>query len=147
MYRTAAVFVTCTLFASSTSLLAQRGYGRGQAPAHNYNPATEITFTGVVDRLKPTPAPGHGAGGLHLLVRAKTGVMEVLLGPAWYLSSKDFEFARGDNITVTGSKLTMDGQEVVVAREVKKADKVLTLRDANGLPLWSGLARGSKSQS
>jgi hypothetical protein len=43
---------------------------------------------------------------------------------------------------VAGSKLTMSGQEVVVAREVEKADRVLTLRDAKGFPMWSGRLRG-----
>jgi hypothetical protein len=68
--------------------------------------------------------------------------MEVVLGPASFVSSKKFEFAKGDRITVTGSKVTTNGQDVVVAREVKKADKVLTLRDAKGFPLWSGRMRG-----
>jgi len=78
------------------------------------------------------------------MVRAEGGVMEVLLGPAWFVTSKGMDFAKGDNIIVTGSKLTMNNQEVVVAREVKKADKILTLRDAKGFPLWSGRGRGPK---
>jgi hypothetical protein len=45
---------------------------------------------------------------------------------------------------VVGSKVTMAGQEVVIAREIKKGDQVLTLRDAKGVPLWAG--RGGRSQ-
>jgi hypothetical protein len=145
MNRGIAFLVAGTLM-SSTSVLAQHGYGRGQGPGHHYNPATEVTLTGTVDEVKTIPAPRRGPGGLHLVVRTETGVMEVMLGPAWFVSSKNFEFMKGDNVTVTGSKQTMTDQDVIVAREVKKADKVLTLRDAKGFPLWSGRARGSKSQ-
>ena len=33
------------------------------------------------------------------------------------------------------------GEDVVIAREIKKGDQVLTLRDAKGFPLWSGQGR------
>jgi len=145
MYRTVFALVV-TLLGSSTAVFAQHGYGRGQGPGAHYDPATEVTLTGTVEEVKTVPAPGRGPGGVHLMVRAEGGVMEVLLGPAWFVTSKGMDFAKGDNITVTGSKLTLNKQEVVVARETKKADKVLTLRDAKGVPLWSGKARGSKSE-
>ena len=80
------------------------------------------------------------------MVRAETAATEVVLGPVWFVASKKFDFGKGDNITVTGSRLTMNDQQVVVAREVTKEGKVLTLRDAKGVPLWSGKARGSKSE-
>jgi len=145
MYRTVFALVV-TLLGSSTAVFAQHGYGRGQGPGAHYDPATEVTLTGTVEEVKTVPAPGRGPGGVPLMVRAEGGVMEVLLGPAWFVTSKGMDFAKGDNITVTGSKLTLNKQEVVVAREAKKADKVLTLRDAKGVPLWSGKARGSKSE-
>jgi hypothetical protein len=50
-------------------------------------------------------------------------------------------FAAGDAITVVGSKLTMGAEEVLIAREIKKGDQALTLRDANGFSLWSGSGR------
>jgi hypothetical protein len=139
--------VLVTLLGSSMVVFAQPGYGRAQGPGHHYNPATEVTLSGTVDEVKTIPGPGRGPGGVHLMVRAEAGVTEVLLGPAWFVASQKMEFAKRDNVTVTGSKLTVNNQEVVVAREVKKADKVLTLRDAKGFPLWSGRARGSKSES
>ena len=141
MYRIVRVFVAGTLLSASTLVLAQGGQGRGQGPGRDYNPATEVTLAGTIDEVKTIPGPGS-SGGLHLMVRAETGVTEVLLGPARFVSDKKFDFAKGDNVSVTGSKLTMSGQPVVVAREVKKGGKVLTLRDSKGFPLWSGQARG-----
>jgi hypothetical protein len=104
----------------------------------NYDPATETTFTGTIDSVKNVPGPGRGAGGLHLVVTTKSGPVEVELGPASFTESKNVAFAKGDALTVTGSKVKMGDQEVVIAREIKKGDQVLTLRDAKGIPAWAG---------
>jgi hypothetical protein len=77
---------------------------------------------------------------VHLLVRSEAAVQEVHLGPAPYVTSKHFDFTKGDAITVTGSKVKMGGKDVVIAREIKKGGQVLTLRHARGFPLWSGRA-------
>jgi hypothetical protein len=121
------------ILALSAVAFAQRGMKGG--PAHD-NPATEVTLKGTVDEVKQISSQGKGPGGLHLILSTEPKPIEVLLGPAWYVSSKNFTFAKGDAVTVTGSKMTIDNSEVVVAREIKKGQEVLTLRDANGFPLW-----------
>jgi hypothetical protein len=45
-------------------------------------------------------------------------------------------FAKGDQVEVIGSKVKGTDTEVVIAREVKKDGKVLTLRNAQGIPAW-----------
>ena len=127
--------VTIMLVGSGAVAYAQ---GRG---AGNYNPATETTVTGTVDSVKNLPSSGPGGGGLHLVLTVATGVMEVHVGPASFVTSKNVTFATGDAVSVVGSKVRMGGQEVVIAREIKKGDQVLTLRDAKGLPLWAGRTR------
>ena len=119
----------------ATSIYAQGGMRQGGG---NYNPATETTLTGTIDSVKTMPSQGRGGGGLHLLLTATSGPIEVEVGPASFVASKNVTFAKGDAVTVVGSKVTMAGQTVVIAREIKKGDQVLTLRDAKGFPLWSG---------
>lgn len=119
----------------ATAAYAQGGTCQG---CGNYDPATETTLTGTIDSLKTMPSQGRGGGGLHLVLTASSGPIEVHVGPASFVSSKNVTFAKGDALTVVGSKVTMAGQDVVIAREIKKGDQVLTLRDAKGLPLWSG---------
>lgn len=133
--------VTFALAGIAGVAYAQGGAGRGGG---NYNPATETTVTGTVDAVKNLPASGRGGGGLHLMVAAPMGLIEVHVGPASFISSKNVMFAKGDALTVVGSKVTMSGQEVVIAREIKKGDQVLTLRDAKGFPLWAGRGRASR---
>ena len=70
------------------------------------------------------------------MLKADSGTPAVYLGPSWFLESKGFKFAKGDEIEVTGSKL--EAQDTIVAREVKKGDQVLVLRNAQGIPAWSG---------
>jgi DNA/RNA endonuclease YhcR with UshA esterase domain len=122
----------------STAAFAQRGMRRGMG---NYNPSTEVTVTGTVDEVRQIPAAGRGGGGLHLVVGTEKGPMTVHLGPAAFVSSKNFNVAKGDALTVTGSKVTMAGEEVVLAREIRKGEQLLTLREPNGAPLWSGRGR------
>jgi len=133
--KTARVTVSTIVIASVATIVFAQGMRRGGG---NYNPATETTLTGAVDEVKNVPSQGPGAGGLHLIVKAASGAVEVHLGPAAFVTSKNMTFAKGDTVTVTGSKVTMSGQEVVIAREIKKGDQVLTLRDANGFPAWAG---------
>ena len=108
----------------------------------SYNGATEITLAGGVEQVKTTSPPGGpGMGGLHIVLNTPSGSVEVQLGPAWFVSSKNVTFTDGDVLTVVGSQMTTAGRKVVIAREIKKGDQVLTLRDTNGLPLWSGRNR------
>lgn len=118
--------------------LAAAAHAQGMRGGGNYNPATEATLTGTVDEVKTMPSPGKGGGGVHFRLNTGTGAMTVHVGPASFVSSKNVTFAKGDTLTVVGSKVTMDGQEVVIAREIKKGGQVLTLRDTKGFPLWSG---------
>ena len=122
--------------------VAAAAYAQGmRGGGGNYNPATETTLTGTVDEVTNLPSPGKGGGGLHVMLNTGASAIAVHVGPASFVSSKHFTFAKGDTVTVVGSKVTMEGQEVVIAREIKKGEQVLTLRDVKGFPLWSGRGR------
>lgn len=118
-------------------LAAQRGMGMRMGPMH-YDASTEATMAGTVMEVKQIPAGGRGSGGVHLKFGAPEGEFEVHVGPAAYVASRNFTFTAGDALTVTGSKTTIDGRNVILAREIRKGDQVLTLRNAEGFPLWSG---------
>jgi hypothetical protein len=75
--------------------------------------------------------------GTHLVVQAEGETLEVHLGPSRFLAGQEFSFEAGDAIEVTGSKVKRGEGEALLAREVKKGDTVLTLRNAEGVPQWS----------
>lgn len=135
------LFLIGVVLAGAGSVVGAQG--RTCCGTDTYNPSTETTITGTVDDVKNLPSPGRGGGGLHLTVAATAGPVEVHVGPASFVTAKNVTFAKGDTLTVVGSKATIAGQEVLIAREITKGDQVLTLRDAKGLPLWAG--RGGRT--
>jgi hypothetical protein len=67
---------------------------------------------------------------------------EVMLGPSTFITGKGFSFAKNDSLEVTGSKITMNGINYIIARAVVKDGKPLTLRDRTGRPQWSEMGMG-----
>lgn len=134
-----AALVSLTLAPAAS---AQSGRGRGRG---NYDPATEMTLSGQVTKAEnvlPTGRSGRrGMGGLHLELKSGGETVVVHLGPAAFVKEKGFTVAVGDRLDITGSRVTLDGNVVVLARQIKKDDRTLTLRDASGRPLWSGGGR------
>jgi len=101
-----------------------------------YDPATEVTVQGTIDEVTEHTGP-MGWTGTHLILKTDKGTLEVHLGPSAFLAEKGFAFAPGDEIEVTGSKMKYEGEEALLARKVKKEEKSLTLRNAQGIPQWS----------
>ncbi len=133
--RRKASIILLAAFASVALALAQsqRGPGMGMP---NYDPKTETTVSGTVQEVQQHQMMGHQ--GTHLLVKTETGEVEVHLGPASYLAQHQFSFAKGDHVEVTGSMVKMSGKDALLARQVKKDGKPLVLRNAQGIPAWSG---------
>ena len=114
---------------------AQMGPAAGKHMT-NYDPKSEVTMSGTVDRV--TQESGQRDWhGTHLFLKTDTGTIEVHVGPTDYISSQQFSFSTGDVVEVTGSKIKMQEQEALIAREIKKAGKTLVLRNAQGIPNWS----------
>lgn len=114
----------------------------GMRKAHRmYNPDTETTLTGTVEAIN-TVSGRHGWSGTHLTLKTESGeTYDVHLGPSAYVEKENFTFAEGDQVEVTGSKVTYKGKDAIVAREITKDGKTLTLRDAQGFPAWAGHRR------
>ncbi|MGD1096616.1 MAG: hypothetical protein ABSB35_32060 [Bryobacteraceae bacterium] len=103
----------------------------GNSSTPVYEPATETTVHGTV-----VETPTHSRMGLQLRIETKDGAVDVCLGPSHFIAQRGFSFAPHDSIEVTGSRITKGGSPLLVAREVIKDGKTLTLRD-HGIPLWS----------
>jgi len=142
-----ATFTVCVLLAviMMTGQLGSVALCQEQERARLYNQNTETTIKGTVEQVKTAYLPGGGAsaqarkefrGPIYLNLKTDSGAFSVYLGPSSFLESKSFKFAKGDQIEVTGSKVT--NKDAIIAREVKRGDQVLILRNAQGIPQWSG---------
>jgi hypothetical protein len=105
-----------------------------------YNPDTETSIKGIVQEVKQ--ATCGRMMGTHVVLKSGDESREVMLGPSTFITSKGFAFAKGDSLEVTGSKVTVNGINYIIAREVVKDGKTLTLRDKSGKPQWSGMGMG-----
>jgi DNA/RNA endonuclease YhcR with UshA esterase domain len=137
-----ALVSTIFLFAVPAFAQAGGGMGQGQGMRMNmprYDASTVVTVKGTVQDVQEGISAGRmrSRGGLHLLLKTDTESYTVLVGPAQFVKDKGFTFAKDDAIEVTGSKVKFNDKDAIIAREIKKADKTLTLRDEKGVPAWS----------
>ena len=131
--RNKASIILLAVFVSAVLAQAQRGSGMGMP---NYDPKTETTVAGAVQEVQQHQMMGHQ--GTHLIVKTNTGELEIHLGPSSYLTQHQFSFAKGDQVEVAGSMVKMGGKDALLARQIKKDGKTLVLRNAQGIPAWSG---------
>ena len=107
-----------------------------QAGAPKYDTASEAKFKVTVQDLK-LPAKGNEKDVAHLLVKSGEDSIDIYLCPKSFLDDMGATFAKGDEITVTGSKIKQEGGDLVLAREVVKGSDTLMLRDDKGKPVWT----------
>ncbi len=106
----------------------------------NYDPQTETTIKGTVEAVNQYHGR-RGCCGTHLSLNTGTAVVPVHVGPAAYVKEQHFSFDKGDQIEVIGSKIQVNGNDAVIAREIRKEGKALVLRNAQGVPSWAGNRR------
>jgi hypothetical protein len=118
-----------------------RGWGAGGPYNRMFNPKTVETLNGevaIVDKFIPNKNMSYG---VHLILKTDKETIPVHLGPGWYMEKQGADFAAGDKVEVTGSRITYQGKPAIIAAKVKKGDQVLKLRDASGVPGWTGQGR------
>jgi hypothetical protein len=143
----AAVLLSCGVAADSGAQNGMRwrgggGWGPGTSYGRTFDPATVETIRGEVLSVDLiTPRKGMSSG-VHLVVKTDGEDLSVHLGPEWYISRQDTTIERGDSVEVKGSRIAFKGEPAIVAAELRKGDATLVLRDARGIPVWSGWRRG-----
>lgn len=111
--------------------------GAKKAPA--YDPQAEVTLTGIVEDSHVSRAAADHPG-LHVMLKlgpatgAAAESVEVHTCPVRFLKDLEFTVAKGEQLTVVGSR--PGGAGVVVARELTKGQISLTVRDRAGKPIW-----------
>jgi hypothetical protein len=120
------------------------GWGPDTPYGRLYDPAQEQTLSGQVVSIETSaPLPGM-APGMQMLVQTDDGkTTRVQVGPAWYLERQALDIKEHTRVQVAGARAEIEGQPVLLAREVQFDGQVLTLRDAQGLPMWSSLRRAA----
>ena len=134
------LFSLIAMFFSSFAL-AQSGKGKNKGQSL-YDRDTVITVSGKVTSISTGESISGSAYSVEMDIDTGSSVLTVRLGPAWFIEEQDFDIDKNDKVTVTGSKVKIDGDVFVVAATVEKNGKVLKLRESDGTPLWKGKGRG-----
>ena len=131
--------VTIVALGFGAGIAAQGPQGRGP---QMYDRGTESTYTGSISAVETvTGARGtgrRGLGGLHVTLKTSSESIIIHLGPVDFLNKQKLTVAAGDEVEITGSRVTMDDEAVLLARQVRKGSQSWTLRDASGRALWAG---------
>ena len=103
----------------------------------NYNPQTVTTMKGVVESLETLPPKSKAPGAIRSAVlKTEQGKITVYLAPDSYLQEQKISLKAGDELEVTGSKVTLGQQPSLIAKDLRVGGKSITLRDERGEPVW-----------
>jgi hypothetical protein len=135
----------------SVTLSAQQGSGRmgGRGGVRSegrgtYDPAQAEITTGEIIAVKDIEFNRGRITGVGAELKTDSQTVLVYLGPHIYVDLQNVRINVGDTVEVKGVNVLLDGQQAVLAGEVRKGDDVLRLRDDNGMPLWAGKRQGGR---
>jgi hypothetical protein len=149
MSKHADLLVALVFSSLAAGALAQGGPGpRADRPGFGarytqfFDAKAVATFDGEVVEMTKVPGMGiMGFMGVHATLKTAQGVLDIHLGPEWFIENQELKVAAKDKISVTGSRVTMQGKPTVMAIEIRRGDESLRLRDPDGLPVWVAARR------
>jgi hypothetical protein len=103
-------------------------------PRYDLSKVIDVDATVIDTREVPGNNP---LSGLHLAVKIESDTVDVFLGPVDFLRDFAITFAKGDKLEIIGSKVKFGGAHLVLARQVRRDETTLYLRDAKGKPHWT----------
>lgn len=105
-----------------------------------YDRNTVVTITG---RVAVSPNPDIDPVVVELAAGADH--VMVVLGPRWYWQNDDIDFAKGDLLTVRGSRAQgKDGRSYLLVQRLSgPGNRQLEVRSETGRPNWAGGLRQS----
>ena len=115
-----------------TSLVAQHTLGQNSP---KYDVQTEMQMKGTVDDVRLPSSPKEI---VYVVMKTETATtVDVYLCPKSFLDDMGVSFAKGDPITLNGSKVKQGDADLILAREIVKKTDTLVLRDGKGKPVWN----------
>ena len=106
-----------------------------QVSAPKYDLQTETKTKGVVEEVRLLPL-GTRKDFTELIIKSGNDEVYIYLCPKPFQEEMGISFSKGDEVTVTGSKVKQEASEVILARELVKGSDTLLFRDDKGNPVW-----------
>lgn len=116
--------------------------GNNVAGSFSYDKTTERTLEGAILGTKTFPLADDSDGdGVIARVTENGEIPNVYLGPKDWLSRNQIQVNTNDKVTIIGSQVALNGQPLLMARQLTIGGKEYHLRDSAGSPYWPGPAR------
>lgn len=120
------------------SVLAQAESPASKKPATvKFDPTKVVTVSGTV-LAEQRVDHGKGTKSVRLVLKVGEEQVSVHLGPDTWVDRQKIRVAKGDELTVKGSRFTYGGGSGLVAQSVTRGGETLVIRDAAGKPAWAG---------
>ena len=100
-----------------------------------YDLQTEAKADGVIDEVNQLSV-GTRKDFTELIITSGADKLHIYVSPKPFQEEIGVNFAKGDRIAVTGSKVKQEASEVILAREMVKGTDTLMFRDNKGNPVW-----------
>jgi len=105
--------------------------------AQEFDSEKIVTVSGTIESISSFKPSADSSAGLRLRIRTDDGrLLLVNAGPFNFANQKGMSFDAGERITITGSRVQIAGQNIILASQLKKDDKTVQLRTRQGRPLW-----------
>ena len=124
------------VFLASLCLPAAIAQKNQEPGPSRYDLHTETKMKVIVEEMK-LPPKGSEKEIAHLLVKSGADSVDVYLCPKSFLDDMGMSFSKGDELTLTGSKVKQGEADLILAREVVKGNDTFVLRDEKGNPVWN----------
>ncbi len=116
------------LLVCCVSCFSQQGPPKGSAAPLKYDLQTETKANGVVDDVKVLSF-GTRKDFIQLILKDGSGTIVLYMCPKPFEDEIGVTFAKGDQISFTGSRVKQEESEVILARDVAKGEMTFTFRD------------------
>jgi hypothetical protein len=98
-----------------------------------YDMSSEVKIKGVIEDVR-TAADST----VHITLKSDKGSLDVAVAPEKFLKEMEITFTKGETIGVLGSQVSVDGNTLLLAREVTRNGDAMLMRDEKGKPVWDG---------
>jgi len=136
------LLVALSAHAQTTTLPASAGPGE-DSPV--YDLAKEINIQGTIQKIDTVSSAG--LLGTHLQVQTAQGIVDAHLGTGAVARVKVLGLVIGQNVSITGMMIDLDGAPVLLARVLTTSNHIYILRNEHGLPARAIMPRGSSASA
>lgn len=104
----------------------------------NFNASTVTTIEGTVENVESFQPSADCSIGQRLTLVTDEGKYFLHIGPQYYLNENKMQYFYGDDLSITGSIVTIGKERVMMVCSIKRLSdgKELVLRDQSGNPRW-----------